>query len=889
MIGKQILHYKIKEKLGEGGMGIVYLAEDTKLDRMVAIKSLPQRIAANSEERERFKIEAKAAAALNHPNITTIHNIEEIDDQLFIVMECIEGQELKEKVKSKKLKVEDVLDIAIQIASGLQAAHNKNIVHRDIKAGNIMVTVDGQIKIMDFGLAKVQGSEQLTREGTTIGTAAYMSPEQASHEGVDTRSDIWSFGVILFEMLTGKLPFKGDYEAAILYDIVHANPESVQSLKPEIPQKLVEIVNRCLEKDKSKRYQAVSEIIKALKSLQSDSKIIEESGSSISSNHHPVSSSIDNSGSQPHSDSNKKKMILFASSLAVLVLIISFFFFSDKSESDVSVSNKKMLVVLPFKNLGNAEQEYFADGITSEITSRLSGFSGLGVIARSSAMQYKNTDKSIAKIGEELGVQYMLEGTVQWENLPDGNKRVRVNPELIQISNATQIWSKPYEADFSSVFKLQSEIATQVASAMDITLLKDEQKSIEQELTTNSEAYDYYLRGLDYHLDTYDLDLWRIAQQMYEKAIELDPQFAAAYARISNLHSDMYWFHFDRSENRLNKSLKAIEMAEQFDPNLYILHTAKGWYYYHGFLEYDRALKEFYMALEEQPNDEDAYMGIASVLRRQGKIEESVTIFEKAIAMNPRSSLNYDQLGETLFLLRRYEEAKDYLKRSISMAPDDAIAYPYLAWTLVIEQSNTKEARNLLEDHLKNAGSRVDWFQYNLARFNILDRKFDDALKQFDKFEVLSTQFRYLPTDVLKAQVYGFKNEDDLRKRSYMKAVEIMKTNIIEQPDDERHYSTLGIIYAGLGKKQEAIEYGKRGMEMLPVSKEAWRGSFREEDMAIIYTMIGEQEKAINLLDQLLSRPCDLSVTIVKLDPTWDPLRNHPRFFSLLEKHSQTM
>jgi tetratricopeptide (TPR) repeat protein len=424
---------------------------------------------------------------------------------------------------------------------------------------------------------------------------------------------------------------------------------------------------------------------------------------------------------------------------------------------------------------------------------------------------------------------------------------------------------------------------------MDITLLQGEKKSIEQELTTNSEAYDYYLRGLEYHLDTYDLELWQIAIQMYKKAIELDPQFAAAYARLSNLHSDMYWFYYDRTESRLNLALDAIKMAERINPNLYILHNAKGWYYYHGFLEYEEALKEFYKSIEYQPNDEDAYMGIASVLRRQGKIEESATVFKKAISMNPRSSLNYDQLGETLFLLRKFDGARQNLERSISLAPDDAVAYPYLAWTFVIQENNIKKARKLLEDHLKNAGSQLGEFQYTLTRFDIIERKFDDALKQLDKFEKLNNQFRYIPTDVLKAHVYGFKNEDEQMKNSYRKAVQMMKTKIDEQPNDERHYSTLGIIYAGLGDKQKAIEYGKRGMELLPVSKETWRGSFRVEDMAIIYTMVGEKEKAIDLLDELLSRPFDLSVTMLKLDPTWDSLRNHPQFLALIQKHSQKM
>jgi serine/threonine protein kinase/tetratricopeptide (TPR) repeat protein len=868
-------------------MGIVYLAEDTKLDRLVAIKFLPQRISANKEERERFKIEAKAAAALNHANISTIHSIEEIDDQLFIVMEYIDGQELKSIVGAHRdgpLNVNEIIDNAIQIAEGLQAAHKKNIVHRDIKAGNIMVTVDGQIKIMDFGLAKVQGSEQLTREGTTIGTAAYMSPEQASHEEVDARSDIWSFGVILYEMFTQKLPFRGDYEAAILYDIVHADPQSLSSVRPDLPVKLSDIVDRCLEKDKSKRYQTISEIIEDLKSLQSVSGISEESMLSSSSEN---SSSFDNPVIQKHTSTSKKVMIFAISFLAIIILVFSIFIFSDKSESESIISKKKMLVVLPFKNLGAAEQDYFADGITGEITSRLSGLSGLGVIARSSAMQYKNTDKSIAQIGDELGVEYLLEGTVQWENLGDGTKRVRVNPELIKISNATQIWSKPYESDFSSVFKLQSEIATQVATAMNITLLSGEEKSIEQELTTNSEAFDYYLRGLEYHLDTYNFELWQIALQMYNRAIELDPQFAAAHARVSSLHSDMYWFHYDRSENRLQMAWEAIKKAEQINPNLYLLHNAKGWYYYHGFLDYEKALKEFYKALEFHPNDEDAYMGIASVLRRQGEVNEAAIMFKKAISMNPRSSLNYDQLGETLFLLRQYDDARKNLEHSISLTPDDAVAYPFLALTYLIEDQNTKRGRKLLEDHLKNAGARINEFRFFLTAFDLFDRKYDNALQQINKMSFLNTQFRFLPKEVLAARVYGYKNETERMTENYKKAQKIVEAKIEEVPEDERYYSSLGIIYAGLGDKEKAIKYGMKGIELLPVSKEFWRGSFREEDMAIIYTMLGEEDKAIELLNRLLSRPYDLSVTWLKLDPMWDPLRDNPRFLSLLSRHKK--
>ena len=881
IIGKEILHYKVIEKLGEGGMGIVYLAEDTKLDRRVAIKSLPNQIAANSAERERFKIEAKAAASLNHPNIATIHNIEETDEGMFIVMEYIDGQELKSVVdmSGPTLPVSEIVRYALQIAKGLNAAHSKNIVHRDIKSTNIMLTKDGQIKIMDFGLAKVSGSEQLTREGTTIGTAAYMSPEQARHQSVDPRSDIWSFGIILYEMLSGKLPFSGDYEAAILYDILHVQPPMVHQLNTSVPEKLSFIVHRCLEKDHTKRYQSADDIIKDLEAIKAEEQWSKQQADSTEQPIQTVK--------KEQTVKKTSKIPLFVTSLLIIALIVVAFIYFGPSDLGPVATDKKMLVVLPFNNLGAAEQDYFADGITGEITSRLSGLSGLGVIARSSAMQYKNTTKSLSQIGEELGVQYMLEGTIQWENSDDGSKRVRVNPELIQIENGTQIWSKPYVADFSGVFQLQAEIATQVATAMNVTLLADEEKSIQLKLTSNSDAYDYYLRGLDYFEDTFDKERWIIARQMFEQAIKLDPGFAAAYASLSQLHSDVYWFHYDRSDKRLKMALDNIQKAEQLDPDLYIVWKAKGWYYYHGLLEYENALIEFNKSLEIKPDDSDTYMGIASVLRRQGKMEEAVEFFNKAIETNPRSPQNYGQVGETVFLLRRYDEARTYLEKGFSMAPDDPYNYTYWVLATLNLHKNIEEATRQLEEHLHLAGSSdLANYIYTLTWLDIMNRKFDSALNRFEENFLLNSQFHYIPGILLRARIYDLKNAPQKAKESYISAQKLIEAKISENPQDPRLYSALGIIHAGLGQKEEAIRQGRRGIDLMPIKKEAWRGAFQVQYLAIIYTMLGEQEKAVKLLDQLLALPFDLSVTLLELDPTWDPLRNHPQFQALLKKYT---
>ncbi len=352
MIGKTILHYKIISKLGEGGMGVVYKAEDTKLERTVAIKFLPHHIATNAEERERFKIEAKAAAALNHPNIATIYAIEEVDGEMFIVMELIDGEELKKKVSSEQLSVIRVIEIATQIAEGMKAAHAKGVTHRDIKSSNIMVTESGQVKIMDFGLAKIAGGAQLTKDHSTLGTAAYMSPEQARGEPVDQRTDIWSFGVVLYEMLTGQLPFRGVYEQAVIYSILNEQPQPIAELRDDVPADLVQLVQKTLNKDADQRYQNMNDLLQDLKPQSAD--------------------------------------------------VVA----APKQEMSI--------VVLPFDNISpDPENAYFSDGLTEEIIADLSQIAALRVISRTSAMRLKGTDKDVKTIGRELQVQFVLEGSVR--------------------------------------------------------------------------------------------------------------------------------------------------------------------------------------------------------------------------------------------------------------------------------------------------------------------------------------------------------------------------------------------------------------------------------------------------------------------------------------------
>ncbi len=421
MIGQTISHYKILEKLGEGGMGIVYKAEDTNLKRNVAIKFLPRQIASQKEERERFKVEARAAASLNHPNIATIHSIEEINDEAFIVMEYIDGVELKDKIAAGPIKLNEALDIVKKIADGLGAAHSTGIIHRDIKSSNIMITSEGKIKIMDFGLAKVKGSGLTTKIGTTMGTVAYMSPEQASAEKVDQRTDIWSVGVILYELLTGELPFKADYDAAWAYVILNKDPLKPSELDRKIPASVDSVVLRMLEKDREKRYGNTQELIQDLEKIQAE--------------------------------------------------VIN-------AEQETKV---KAIAVLPFNNISaEMESDYFSDGLTEELIMNLSRLKDMRVVSRTTSMQYKGTNKGIKDIGRDLGVRYIIEGSVR-----KFQDNLRITAQLIDVEKDAQLWAETYKGNLSDVFDIQEKVSKQIEDALTLKLTPMEKEVLEKRSTIN--------------------------------------------------------------------------------------------------------------------------------------------------------------------------------------------------------------------------------------------------------------------------------------------------------------------------------------------------------------------------------------------------------------------
>ena len=863
LVGRTIGNFEIEKIIGRGGMGVVYLARDTKLKRLVAIKSMPANLETNVTARTRFKREAELLASLNHPNIAVIYEIIDQDNSGYLILEYAPGETLAERMVRELPKLNEALSIGQQIADAILAAHKKGIIHRDLKPSNIKITSEGRVKVLDFGLAKSftrkdkKSEISETQPGRVIGTPAYMSPEQARGQETDHRTDIWSFGCILFQMLTGHLPFKGQTATDTLASVIEREPDW-DLLPKETPTNIRTLLRRCLEKDTNRRLDEIEDVtIEIYETL---------------------------SRPQTTATTKRRRVAMILSAATIVISLVVALRFLQREHVRPS-SREIRLVVLPFENLGLDEDEYFAAGITDAITARLAVIRGLSVISRQSAMQYKHRDKNIQQIAEELDVDYILEGTIQRERRSDPTSRVRIIPQLIQTSNDIHIWAQTYDDDMNEVFEVQTKIAEQVAQALDITLLEPERKALASRPTENVEAYEYYLHGNDYFFGAEAETNFRITIRMYEKAIELDPAFALAYTRLAEVHTMMYWFHYDRSDARIRLAKQAVDKAFELDPDLPEVHLALGWYYYLGHLDYDRALEEFAIAQKSQPNDSDLLLGIGGIQRRKGNFQQALAHMKKADQLNPRSSAIARALGDTYMLLRKYPEAERYYDRAISLSPDWAVPYARRAYVHVLSQGDTEKARAVLEEMMPKISSEDPLFVLTSTLLYVFDRKYEEALAQLSSgtLEIFEKHFFFIPTAQLYALINGLKGNRQLEQMYYESARNILESKIWEDPKDSRFRSSLGIVYAGLGLKDDAIREGKRAVELLPISKDAWFGVYRLEDLARIYTMVGEYDLAIEQIKYLLSIPGELTIPLLQLDPAWAPLRDHTRFQKLLE------
>ncbi len=921
-IGQTLSHYRILRPLGAGGMGEVYEAEDLKLGRKVALKVLPAETARDSQRRERFEREAKAVAALNHPNIVTIYSVEEADGVNFITMELVEGQTLRQVLPRGGLPLGKLLELSIPLAEAVAAAHRQGITHRDLKPENVLVSRDGKVKVLDFGLAKVSDlfgetgersrlpTRALTEEGRIVGTVAYMSPEQAEGKPVDPHSDVFTLGIILYEMSTGERPFKGDTAVSVLSSILKDNPPPVTQINATLPRDLARIVNRCLMKDPARRFQSALGLATELATLKQES----DSGELQS-----VTAGGGRSGevAVPATTASwrARKIGYAAAAAAVAGLAIAGYValrgwrggpaagrpaMGGRGEAPavapaggVGVPGagsrpedaRQRIVVLPFENLGAPDDAYFAAGVTEEITSRLASVSGLGVISRTSAVQYAKTGKTTKQIGEELGVDYVLEGTVRWQRGAGRSSRVRVTPQLIRVADDTHLWADRYDREMKDIFLVQSEIAEQVVQKLGVAVQKPERLAIGEQPTQNLDAYQVYLRGRE-HLDSASQSKEHAekAVQVLEQAVQLDPKFALAWASLSKAHSGLYHFRFDFTEERLAKARECADRALTLQPGLREGHLALGYYYYWGRRDYDQALQEFNLAAGGREGDSEILEAVAYIRRRQGQWDESIAAMERAFALNPRNASLAGQLSLAYESLRRYPEAIRYVDIAISLAPDVGDLNMSKAFLQVEMDGNTRAARETLKKINSREVPDLPWAE---NRFDVLDGRYQEALEGLAGIpgDALDIQSIYFPKPLIAGFIYLAMNDKGRARVACESARQVLEKEMARSPRDPRMRAALGRALACLGRKEEAVREARLAVDISPVSNDALDGPDFLQHLAQVHATVGDSDAAIDLLDKLLAMPSGSSVTMLRLDPSWKPLWKLPRFQKLMEKY----
>lgn len=877
--GSRLGPYEIVAPLGAGGMGEVYRARDERLERDVAIKVLPEAVSSDPDRLARFEREARALAQLSHPAILSIFDFGKEGETTYAVTELLDGETLRERQEREQLSWRRAVEIATAIADGLASAHSAGIVHRDLKPENIFLTRDGRVKILDFGLARIEpvhmderGTLSLTPSstlpGTVLGTVGYMAPEQVRGGPADVRSDIFALGCILFEMLTGKRAFKRDTAAETMTAILKDPAPEVGLPGVEVSSELDCIVSHCLEKNPAQRFQSASDLAFSLREVAKPAI------------HAP----------RKVPAARRRLRIAGITLAAFLVMAVAVLVWRwgtvATRRSAAGPTQGERIAVLPFENMGASDDAYFATGVTDEITGRLGSVRGLAVVSRASAFQYAGTTKSTRQIGSELGVSYLVTGTVRWARGQGAVERVRITPQLIRAADDTSLWTEVYEFAMDDIFRVQSEIARSVVSQLGLRLLEHERGSFEAQPTGSIEAYQAFLRGRFLARQPhFTLSTWLTAVDSFESAVALDPEFALAWAELSRAHARLVYFRYDMSPKRREQAQQALVQARELAPSSPEVHLAAG--YYHLWVERDSksALAEFEAASRGLPSSSEVLGAKGELFRLHGDWQQSINAFQLASSLNPRDGSAMVDVAETLWWMRRYPEALEAANQAIALAPDQPWSYLSKVFTLWSWKGGDglAEARAALEFVPKDH-EFAEWTWFWQEAF---EGRYADAIKRVEASadDWIRLKVQAAPK-VLFAAILRFSLGETARaKQDFEIALRLLEVEVQATPEDGRYHSSLGVAYAGLGRREEAVREGQRGIDLLPLSKDAVYGIPHVIDLAHIYTLLGDPEKACAQLEVLLSRPGWISAPWLRMDPRWRPLQGNPHFEALLAKY----
>jgi serine/threonine-protein kinase len=873
--------YTLEQELGGGGMSRVFVATETTLGRKVVIKVLPPELGAGFNL-DRFRREIQLAASFNHPHIVPLYAAGQAGELPWYSMPLIEGESLRARLaREGELPVAEAVRLLRDIVDALVCAHEHGVVHRDIKPDNVLVSRNHAV-VTDFGVAKAleaSGQASITSTGLALGTPAYMAPEQAVGDPhVDHRVDIYAVGVLAYEMLTGHAPFTGPTSQAVLAAQVTQPAPPISTIRPSIPPGLAAVVMRCLEKRPADRWKTAQELLHQLESLSTPSGGLTPTAAEPVVRAPAPAAAAAGGGRRPWFLRPAAYLVLGMALVLALAWAVSR---GRPRAPEPATKGARRIAVLPFENLGDSTRQYFASGVTEAITTQLTGIAGLSVIPRSTAARYRNSDKSLADIGRELGVGYVLEGTVQWEDQKGGAPRVRVSPELIRIADTSSVWAHGYDAVLSSVFQVYSDVATEVAKSLEVALADPERRVLALRPTDNASAYDLYLRATEYLGRGISAENFRIAIPMLERALTLDSSFALAWGRLAEAQALSHWLYLDRSDALVTAAKAAAERALRLQPELPEAHRAMGLYYYWGVRDYSRALAELAVAQRAQPNNPELVAAVGWVLRRQGRWEEAVAQFKREVELDPGSPRAEYDLAETLWLVRRFAEARPVAQRATEIAPDEPDSYVVLVALLLADQGDVAGARAVVT----RAIGRVPPGQFRggftlpawlLAPDSTLRRVFS-SVSPGDYGADSSGYYGF------RADLDRLAGQPEAARARYDSARVVLEGRLRRQPADYGYHAELGLVYARLGRYPDAIREGQRAVELLPPARDAYFGWDNVINLALIHALAGQAAPAAEQLSKALAVPSRISTGMLRLEPAWDPIRRDPAFKALLK------